>query len=172
MNSKQFNSSWDDQQIALLDALFDAFVAGLPPLLSLTGPERSRVHPISDRRLPYAMKCLEGLKEHGQSLNLSPEEVAAIEKLAYDFEHLTHFRRLVEELAAAVHDTTLWVGGEYMNQCRVMHDGVRLAVRKGKPGMRALLDDLDRHNAVFRNRRFHQPKGRIYPLGVGDDAIK
>ena len=144
MSSKQFSSTWNDNHIAHVDGIYHSLVAALPPLLSLTREERQSANSISDGRMPYADKCLEGVKEHAADLNLSAAENTAFLKLAYDFEKLIHYRRLIDELATALRDTAMWVGGEYYAQCGIVHDCVRLAVRKGKPGIRALLDDLDK----------------------------
>lgn len=171
MKSKQFNSNWDPQQIAALDALFHSFLAQLPRLLSLDSDERQRVNPISDGRLPYTEKCLEAVRMHAGELEMTTEETEQFQQLAFDFEQLAHYRRLVEELALALRDTGMWVGSEYMAQCRIVHDSVRLAVRKGKPGLRSVLEDLDKNNA--HHSKGKRPRGKVQArLDVVEEAAE
>lgn len=164
MTEKHFHPNWTDQQIAMLVSLFHAFVDALPELLSLTSNERQASNPISDGRFPYANKCRSGVKEHYVALGMTPDEAAAFEELAYTWEKLVMLRNLVGELSVALRDTTTFVGSRYYTECGIVHDSARLAVKKGKPGIRAFLEDLDK---LFADQGNH---GGNDENGPDDDA--
>ena len=159
MAEKHFHPNWTDAQIVQIISLYHALEAALPGLLSMTSAERVASNPISDGRFPYANKCRSGVKEHYIALGMTPDEAAEFEMIAYTWEKLVLLRNLVGELFVALRDTTTFVGSRYYTECGIVHDSARLAVKKGKPGIRAFLEDLDKLFADQGNHNGNDENG-------------
>lgn len=144
MVEKTFDPNWDEQRIAFLFSLYVQFRDALPPFVSLTKDERMSRQTIGENRWTYAYKAEEIAKDYTDDIGLKPAELAQIKELAFNFKHLMHFRRVIDKLSISLRDTSMFVGANFFEAAKIVHQSVRLADLKGMPGMRALLDELDK----------------------------
>jgi hypothetical protein len=152
MLDKSFEPNWNDQQIAYLHQLYHQFDDSLPEMVSLDGKQRQRSNPIGDVRSGYANKIEETGVEYADELGLKPHEVLELQEVAYNFKQLMRFKRKIDKLAVKFRDTSIFVGDNFYSLCGVVHDAVRHAVKKGKPGMSAILEELDK---LYANQGNH-----------------
>lgn len=133
-----------DQVMQRLVAFLEQISADLPLLTNLTAEERQSVQSIADGRLPYVRKCLRYCKAHRVKVGMTPEnlaELVAIEKL---FTQLSKLLRLMGNLRYGLGDTQMQVGANLFRLSRAAHLQMEIAYANGKPGIEAMLDDMDK----------------------------
>lgn len=142
MINKKFESNWDDQRVAFLTALLTQFRDGMPEMVSFDEDEVRKYQTIADGRSAFSEKCLEYAPQIAGIINFSQDDLRTMLQQGYDFKQLMKLRRLLESILKAVTQTSQFVGAELFESEGNFLDTVRLAVKRGKPGMSAVDDDL------------------------------
>ncbi len=121
----------------------------LPFLISLTPDERQALQNVSDGRLPYVLKCLEYSLEHREKIGMTVEDLAELEASARLFEQLTELVALVEDIFVGLRDTQMQAGAIFYRLTRGAHKQMKVAHKKGRPGMESILKEMDK---LFANQ--------------------
>ncbi len=121
----------------------------MPFMISLTPTERQTIPSVSDGRLPYVLKLVDVARQHRVKIGMSVEDFDDLQRQAQLFEDLTEILYLIEDLRNGVRDTRMQVGAILYRLCRAGHAQMEIAYSKGKPGLEAMLDNL---NKLFANQ--------------------
>jgi hypothetical protein len=158
-------ASLPDSLVAQIVAWLNQCTTALPFLMNLTPEERRKLPSVSDNRLPYVLKVEEYCKTHRAKIGMSQENLNELLYYAKLFKDLTTLLRLLEDLERGVRDTQMQAGAILYRQSRIGHGQIKLAYLQGKPGVEAMLDNLDK---LFEGQG--NPNGDANDNGNGSDA--
>ena len=132
----------DAVRVARVKALISALKAELAFLIQLTAEERQSANAVAEGRLPFVQASTKAAINYATELLLTPDMVAKIERISYDFEAMSEINHLMESLAEAIADTTMYIGSHCYNESRLVRDMTELAIKRGVPGMETVYEEL------------------------------
>lgn len=144
MIQNSIDATLQDATMLRLVAFIQQMEGDLPFLISLTPEDRQALQSVADARLPYVLKCLAYCVEHRENIGMTIEDLAELQANARLFDQLTELVALVEDIYVGLRDTQMQAGAIFYRLTRGAHGQLKIAHKKGRPGMESILTELDK----------------------------
>lgn len=151
MKELNVRTNWTPADLALFRDALDKLIQLTPFRTNLDEDERRTNQTVADARLPFVKDCHDIAINHRVALNMTLDELQELQTVYQDFVWVDLFLQELDTFRTGFSDARHLLGANCLTLSRQVHDAVKLAAKKGKPGMRALQRILDERNAQHGN---------------------
>jgi hypothetical protein len=143
MHSEDIVTNLNDAQVVRIKSLIAQLKAEIAPFaVKRTPEERQALNSVDQGRRPFVDLAAEYTRDYHKELMIDADEVARTARINYDFDKLSEIETDLGSVYELVNDTTMQIGHNCYNTGLVVKDLVEIAIKRRKPGMEILWDNI------------------------------
>ena len=144
MHSEDIVTGLNDAQVARIRTLIQALKTEMAFRVKRTPEERQALNSVDQGRRPFVDLAAEYTRDYHVDLMIDANEMARTARIAYDFEMMKVIETELASLFEGVNDTTMQIGSNLYMTSLVVKDLVEVAIKRRKPGMETLYENLSK----------------------------